>query len=131
MSSFARVQNICDWFVPLNPYEADPKKGAVSILEMEDENFCEGNELEPLFCFAISAKRYALFNLDRNGKPDDPQGFGARPGTLSPRRTETKKKPAANATAASGLGKRTFGSRSSRRRLATSRARSITHFAAK
>ena len=68
------MQKICDWFVPLNPYEADPKKGAlVSILEMEDENFStekgRKSEFEPLFCFAISAKRYALFNLDANGAP--------------------------------------------------------------
>ena len=68
-----RVQGICDWFVPLNPYEADPKKGPVSILEMEDENFSthkgKESEFEPLFCFAISAKRYTLFNLDGKGKP--------------------------------------------------------------
>ena len=63
-----RVQDICGWFMPLNPYEADPKKGAVSILEMEDQNFVKGR-FEPLFCFAISAKRYALFNLDPHGKP--------------------------------------------------------------
>src|SRR6202044_520918 len=57
---FSRVQSICDWFVPLNPYEPDPKKEPVSILEIEDENFSteEGkkDQLEPLFCFAISAK---------------------------------------------------------------------------
>jgi hypothetical protein len=68
-----RVRNVCDWFVPLNPYEPDPKKGAVSILEMEDQNFSKEkgkeNEVEPLYCFAISAKRYALFNQDGNGKP--------------------------------------------------------------
>ncbi len=64
-----RVQSICEWFVPLNPYEPDPKKGAVSILEMEDQNFSKDKRFEPLFCFAISAKRYALFNLDRQGKP--------------------------------------------------------------
>ena len=34
-----RVRDVCDWFVPLNPYELDPQKGAVSILEMEDQNF--------------------------------------------------------------------------------------------
>ncbi len=66
--SSCSVQSICAWFVPLNPYEPDPKKGAVSILEMEDQNFAKGR-FEPLFCFAISAKRYALFNLDRHGKP--------------------------------------------------------------
>ncbi|MGA2636192.1 hypothetical protein [Methylocella sp.] len=64
-----RVQEICKWFEPLNPYEADPKKGLVSILEMEKENYRRGKGLEPLFCFAISAKRYALFNLDAEGKP--------------------------------------------------------------
>ena len=35
----SRVQNVCAWFVPLNPYEPDPKKGPVSILEIEDQNF--------------------------------------------------------------------------------------------
>jgi hypothetical protein len=68
-----RVRDVCDWFVPLNPYEPDPKKGAVSILEMEKENFSKEKgkkkKLEPLYCFAISAKRYALFNRDGDGKP--------------------------------------------------------------
>jgi hypothetical protein len=68
-----RVRDICDWFVPLNPYEPDPKKGEVSILEMENQNFSKKkgkeNKLEPLYCFAISAKRYALFNRDVEGKP--------------------------------------------------------------
>jgi hypothetical protein len=68
-----RVRDVCDWFVPLNPYEPDPKKGAVSILEMEKQNFSkakgEENQLVPLYCFAISAKRYALFNRDVEGKP--------------------------------------------------------------
>jgi hypothetical protein len=63
-----RVESICEWFVPLNPYEADPKDGAASILEMEDQNYLNGR-FEPLSCFAISAKRYALFNLDTDGKP--------------------------------------------------------------
>ena len=68
-----RVKDICDWFTCLNPYERSPEKAPVSILEIEDQNFSteKGNEkeLEPLFCFAISAKRYALFNLNRNGRP--------------------------------------------------------------
>jgi hypothetical protein len=68
-----RVRDICDWFVPLNPYEPDPKKGAVSILEIEKQNFSKEKgkkkKLEPLFCFAISAKRYALFNRDVEEKP--------------------------------------------------------------
>jgi hypothetical protein len=68
-----RVRSICDWFTPLNPYEHEPDKAPVSIFEIEDQNFSteEGKqtELEPLFCFAISAKRYALFNLDGHNEP--------------------------------------------------------------
>ncbi len=65
-----RVEQVVDWFVPLNPYE---KPG--SILKIEDVNFAldedgkASDRLEPLFCFAISAKRYALFNLDSEGLP--------------------------------------------------------------
>jgi hypothetical protein len=64
-----KVQGICDWFEGLNPYEA---KG--SILEMEDQNFIVDlashlSRLEPLYCYAVSAKRYALFNLGANGEP--------------------------------------------------------------
>ncbi len=63
-----RVRTICAWFEQLNPYE---QRG--SILEFEDQNFApdsSGNKgLEPLYCAAISAKRYALFNLDSGGEP--------------------------------------------------------------
>ncbi len=60
-----RGQRVIDWFEPLNPYQ---KPG--SILDMECENFLPGTDvLEPLYCYAISAKRYALFNIDKDGKP--------------------------------------------------------------
>jgi hypothetical protein len=60
-----RVQTVVDWFAPLNPYK---KPG--SILRVEDLNRETGTDrIEPLYCFAISAKRYALFNLDRNKRP--------------------------------------------------------------
>jgi hypothetical protein len=50
--------NVIDWFEPLNPYR---KLG--SILKVEDLNNGIGsNEMEPLYCYAISAKRYVLFN---------------------------------------------------------------------
>jgi hypothetical protein len=61
-----KVGGVCDWFKPLNPYE---EKG--SILEMEKQNYAKskgpnGEKLEkPLFGFAVSAKRYALFNVER------------------------------------------------------------------
>jgi hypothetical protein len=61
----SRVQKIVDWFTPLNPYR---KPG--SILKIEDiNNGIESDKEEPLYCFAISAKRYALFNIDKDGKP--------------------------------------------------------------
>ena len=60
----ARAQAVIDWFEPLNPYA---KPG--SILQMEDVNFTGDGELEPLYAFAISAKRYALFNIDEDGAP--------------------------------------------------------------
>ena len=60
-----RVQKIVDWFRPLNPYR---KPG--SILKIEDHNYAiKSKKREPLYCFAISAKRYALFNLDSHGTP--------------------------------------------------------------
>jgi hypothetical protein len=55
-----RVGKVIDWFVPLNPYK---KPG--SLLQIEKINYgIDSQELQPLYCFAISAKRYALFNLD-------------------------------------------------------------------
>src|SRR6056297_1853967 len=60
-----RCQTVVDWFTGLNPYR---QKG--SILEIEDANYAVGAMAhEPLYCLALSAKRYALFNLDADGKP--------------------------------------------------------------
>ena len=65
-AEFIKLANgVCDWFVPLNPYE---KKGP--ILKIEDINYRIGTtEIIPLYCLAISAKRYALFNLDEKNIP--------------------------------------------------------------
>ncbi|MFN7056799.1 MAG: hypothetical protein ACK4SV_14665, partial [Hyphomonas sp.] len=61
----ARVCRVIEWFEPLNPYHKP-----VSILQMEDVNFdAATGELIPLYCLAISAKRYALFNIDGKGRP--------------------------------------------------------------
>lgn len=60
-----RVQEIVNWFAKLNPYEFFG-----SILKIEDVNLGLGSEEpEALHCFAISAKRYALFNLASDGSP--------------------------------------------------------------
>jgi hypothetical protein len=58
-----RAEQIRDWFVPLNPYQ---KPG--SVLKREDVNdTIDESGPEPLYCFAISAERYALFNRDADG----------------------------------------------------------------
>jgi hypothetical protein len=60
-----RTKQIVDWFKPLNPY-----RKSESILKIEAINYGIGSkELEPLYCFAISAKRNVLFNLDSNENP--------------------------------------------------------------
>ncbi len=62
---YAKTSEVIDWFEALNPYQ---KPG--SILKIEDGNFgIESGQLEPLYCLAISAKRYVLFNRDEDGRP--------------------------------------------------------------
>jgi hypothetical protein len=60
-----RVRQVVDWFTLLNPYT---KRG--SILKVEDLKYGIGSDrMVPLYCFAISAKRYALFNLTKDNRP--------------------------------------------------------------
>lgn len=61
----ALVKRIVGWFAALNPYAFGG-----SILKIEDENFgLRSRKPTPLYCFAVSAKRYALFNLTPDRKP--------------------------------------------------------------
>lgn len=61
----ARADAVSAWFAPLNPYGFSK-----SILQLEDVNFRpDTNAHEPLYCYAIASKRYALFNLDAQGRP--------------------------------------------------------------
>lgn len=63
---YNRAQEVQEWFTPLNPYaETAP------LLKIEGYNYSlsDKDTLEPLYCYAISSKRYALFNLDKNGQP--------------------------------------------------------------
>ncbi len=62
----AKVAAIVGWFGALNPYAFGG-----SILNVEKVNFAldDGKRSEPLFCWAVSAKRYALFNVGNNGAP--------------------------------------------------------------
>ena len=60
-----RGQDVRGWFDELNPYSV---KG--ELLKLEDANFSpDGSATEPLYCFAVSAKRYVLLSLDRAGRP--------------------------------------------------------------
>ncbi len=60
---YATAEKIAAWFTPLNPY-AD----RAPLLKIEDYNYGgDGKTYEPLYCHAISSKRYALYNLDRSG----------------------------------------------------------------
>jgi hypothetical protein len=59
------VSSIVNWFEALNPYCFSG-----SILKVEDVNSgIQSKSPEPLYCWAISSKRYALFNLGDDEKP--------------------------------------------------------------
>lgn len=69
--SWADVDTIVDLFAALNPYDRCVVRG--SVLEIEDINYdSESGERRQLWCYAISAKRYALFYLDSDGVPRVP-----------------------------------------------------------
>ena len=67
--SWAQVRNIVSRFEALNPYDRAAIPG--SILKVEDDNFdpTTGAQRE-IYCFAISAKRYALFVYNDRGQPE-------------------------------------------------------------
>lgn len=66
--SLEQVQEIVDWFKPLNPF--DRKVITKSVLEVEEENKDpHTGEPRQLYGYAIAAKRYAFYNLDENGEP--------------------------------------------------------------
>jgi len=64
---YKRAISVQKWFDGLNPYS----KNKSSLLKIEDYNYGPGDEseLQPLYCHAVSSKRYALYNLDDNNKP--------------------------------------------------------------
>jgi hypothetical protein len=66
--SYADVDAIIARFETLNPYNRELVTG--SILELEDWNLDpETGDRRQLYCYAISAKRYALYNLTADGRP--------------------------------------------------------------
>jgi hypothetical protein len=65
--SFDQVDEICERLAALNPYDRAAVPG--SILEIEHENHNDRGERRQLYCYSISAKRYALYELDSAGNP--------------------------------------------------------------
>jgi hypothetical protein len=63
--SWQQLDAIIDRFIALNPY--DPRISPGSILRLEPENHTAEGERRELQCYAISAKRYALYTLDEVG----------------------------------------------------------------
>jgi transcriptional regulator with XRE-family HTH domain len=69
VSFLERSEGVREWFTPLNPYE---RKGPLFKLEDANYRIEDGeltDQLEPLYALAVSAKRYALFNIDERGRP--------------------------------------------------------------
>lgn len=64
-----RAKSVCDWFTPLNPYEQKAPLFKTENINYGIESGKLTSELAPLFCFAVSAKRYVLFNIDADGRP--------------------------------------------------------------
>jgi hypothetical protein len=62
----AAAERVVEWFRPLDPYDC-----GASILKAERANYStdDATVREPLFCLAISSKRYVLFNVGADGKP--------------------------------------------------------------
>src|SRR5579864_268575 len=65
--SWAEAERIRQRFNALNPYDCNT---VPDLLKLEKENFdlVTGRQRQ-LWCYAISAKRYALLNLDEHGRP--------------------------------------------------------------
>ena len=67
--TWKQVDQIVKKFEALNPYNRQITPG--SVLKIEDDNFDpKTGKQRQIHCLAISAKRYALFTLSKNGKPE-------------------------------------------------------------
>lgn len=66
--SWMEVEQIRQRFAALSPYDQEAIPG--SVLKIEDENLDPSTHAQrQLWCYAISAKRYSLFNLTTDGLP--------------------------------------------------------------
>jgi transcriptional regulator with XRE-family HTH domain len=64
-----RAKTVQEWFTPLNPYAMKGPLFKIEKVNYRPKNGKLTKQLRPLFCWAISAKRYALFNTDRHRRP--------------------------------------------------------------
>jgi hypothetical protein len=93
----AKVRAIRSWFDALNPYaEKSP------LLKLEDVNFALANgkptkQSRPLYCYAVSAKRYALFNITSDGQIIIRKASAHGLGHLRPPYTESEAPPSISA----------------------------------
>ena len=66
--SWQQVETISKKFSRLNPYNRNAVPG--SILKIESDNReLKSKKPRQIYCYAISAKRYALFVKNRRGEP--------------------------------------------------------------
>ncbi|HZQ17468.1 MAG TPA: hypothetical protein VFA90_02015 [Terriglobales bacterium] len=66
--SWQQVQEISQRFALLNPYDGDAGRGSILKIESDNRDPKSGKPRQ-VYCFAISAKRYALFLLESRRKP--------------------------------------------------------------
>jgi hypothetical protein len=66
--SWKDVEQITERFAALNIYAQDAVLGSILKIEKDNRDPNTGRQRQP-YCLPISAKRYALFLLDRNGTP--------------------------------------------------------------
>ena len=63
-----RAQSICEWFSPLNPTRKRVRYSKLKTRIIQFRSPQTGSKFEPLYCYCISAKRYALFNVGKAGE---------------------------------------------------------------
>ena len=63
---YKQTERLRSWFEQLNPYASGDE-----LFKLEEANYDLGapHKQAALYCFAISDKRYALFNIDDDGRP--------------------------------------------------------------
>ena len=61
---YVRARKVRDWFTDLNPYAVKEPLFKIEDANCRYVNGVKTDDLQPLHCIVISAKRYALYNLE-------------------------------------------------------------------